>query len=103
MIAFIDDHRGAYGIEPICKLLPIAPFTYHAHAAPRADPARAAGRARRDAELRAEIWRVHEVNFRVYGARKVGVSSAARGSRWFCQLSRQVGPDRRGGDGWISS
>ena len=33
MIAFIDDHRGAYGVEPICKVLPIAPSTYHAHAA----------------------------------------------------------------------
>ena len=29
MIAFIDDHRGAYGVEPICKVLPIAPSTYH--------------------------------------------------------------------------
>ena len=28
MIAFIDDHRGAYGVEPICKVLPIAPSTY---------------------------------------------------------------------------
>ncbi len=33
MIAFIDDHRGAYGVEPICKVLPIAPSTYHAQAA----------------------------------------------------------------------
>jgi hypothetical protein len=31
MIAFIDDHRGAYGVEPICRVLPIAPSTYHAH------------------------------------------------------------------------
>ena len=38
MIAFIDDHRGAHGVEPICKVLPIAPSTYHAHAAKRADP-----------------------------------------------------------------
>ncbi len=33
MIAFIDDHRAAYGVEPICKVLPIAPLAYHAHAA----------------------------------------------------------------------
>jgi DNA-binding protein H-NS len=33
MIAFIDDHREAHGVEPICKVLPIAPSTYHAHAA----------------------------------------------------------------------
>ena len=24
MIAFIDDHRRTYGVEPICKVLPIA-------------------------------------------------------------------------------
>jgi hypothetical protein len=41
MIAFIDDHRGAHGVEPICKVLPIAPSTYHAHVAQRSDPARA--------------------------------------------------------------
>jgi hypothetical protein len=41
MIAFIDDHRDAYGVEPICRELPIAPSTYHAHAARRADPAKA--------------------------------------------------------------
>ena len=35
MIAFIDDHRQAYGVEPICGVLPIAPSTYHAHDAMR--------------------------------------------------------------------
>jgi len=25
MIAFIDDHHDAYGVEPICRVLPIAP------------------------------------------------------------------------------
>ena len=38
MIAFINDHREAYGIEPICKVLPIAPSTYHDHVAKRLDP-----------------------------------------------------------------
>ena len=71
MIAFIDDHRGAYGVEPICRVLPIAPSTYHAHAARRADPAKAPPRARRDAVLRDEIRRVWEENFQVYGVRKV--------------------------------
>jgi hypothetical protein len=33
MIAFIDDHREVYGVEPICRVLPIAPSTYHAHIA----------------------------------------------------------------------
>jgi hypothetical protein len=40
MIAFIDDHPGAFGVEPICRVLAIAPSTYHAHIARRADPAR---------------------------------------------------------------
>jgi putative transposase len=71
MIAFIDNHRGAYGVEPICKVLPIAPSTYHARAARRADPARLSPRARRDLVLAAEIRRVFEANFHVYGVRKI--------------------------------
>ena len=71
MIAFVNDHRATYGVEPICRLLPIAPSTYHAHMAARRDPACASDRVRRDAELRPEIARVHAENFGVYGARKV--------------------------------
>lgn len=71
MIAFIDDHRGAYGVEPICKVLPIAPSTYFDHRAKQADPARLSARARRDAALRPKINLVFEQNLKVYGARKV--------------------------------
>jgi transposase InsO family protein len=71
MIAFIDDHRDKHGVEPICKLLPIAPSTYRAHAARRRDPAKASARARRDATLREKIQRVFDANFQVYGVRKV--------------------------------
>jgi len=71
MIAFIDDHRGVHGIEPICKVLPIAPSTYRAHVAKRADPAKLSARAKRDAELKIEVRRVFEENFGVYGVRKV--------------------------------
>ena len=71
MIAFIDDHRQAYGVEPICRVLPIALSTYHAHLARRADPSRLPDRFRRDADLKVEIRRVFEENFRVYGVRKV--------------------------------
>jgi hypothetical protein len=70
MIAFIDDHRAVHGVEPICKLLPIAPSTYHAHLAKRDDPAKLSDRARRDAALRIEVRRVFDANFRVYGVRK---------------------------------
>jgi transposase InsO family protein len=71
MIAFIDDHREGYGVEPICKLLPIAPSTYHEHVAKRRDPDRLSARAKRDAALKIEVRRVFEENFRVYGVRKV--------------------------------
>jgi putative transposase len=71
MIAFINDHRGAYGVEPICRVLPIAPSTCHAHAARRADPGKLSARARRDATLQADIKRVWDANFQVYGVRKV--------------------------------
>ena len=71
MIAFIDDHRADHGIEPICRVLPIAPSTYHDRSAKRADPARLASRAKRDAVLDPEIARVFRANFQVYGARKV--------------------------------
>jgi putative transposase len=71
MIAFIDDHREAHGVEPICRVLPIAPSTYHAHVAKRADPSLLSARAQRDLALRREIRRVFAANFEVYGARKV--------------------------------
>ena len=71
MIGFIDDHREVYGVEPICRVLPIAPSTYRAQAARRRDPAKLPAWARRDAALMPEIERVFEENFRVYGVRKV--------------------------------
>jgi putative transposase len=71
MIAFIDDHRAVYGVEPICNTLLIAPSTYHDHVAKRADPSRLSDRAKRDMELKPEIERVFAENFEVYGARKV--------------------------------
>ena len=71
MIAFIDKHREANGVEPICKVLPIAPSTYHEHVARRGDPSRAPDRAKRDADLRREVQHVFEENLGVYGVRKV--------------------------------
>jgi putative transposase len=71
MIAFIDDHRGTYGVEPICKVLPIAPSTYHDHIARRANPEKLSARAKRDLMLKPEIERVFTGNFEVYGARKI--------------------------------
>jgi transposase InsO family protein len=71
MVAFIDEHRDTYGVEPICAVWPIAPSTYYAHKAQQADPARRCARARRDEGLRARIRQVWDENFAVYGVRKV--------------------------------
>lgn len=71
MVAFIDQHREAYGVEPICAMLPMAPSTYYAHKACAADPSRRSARAQRDAVLRHDIQRVYDENFQVYGVRKV--------------------------------
>jgi transposase InsO family protein len=71
MKAFIDEHRADYGVEPICRVLPIAPSTYYAHAARKADPALRSRRARADEVLMPEIRRVWDENFAVYGVRKV--------------------------------
>ena len=66
MTAFIDENRHRWGVEPICRVLQFAPSTYYAtrKCAP-------ASRTLRDADLKAQILRVHEENFGVYGARKV--------------------------------
>ena len=70
MIAFIEDQRVVYGVESICRTLPIAPSTFHYRLACRADPSKVSMRHQRDAELRPEIKRVWDENYQVYGVRK---------------------------------
>jgi transposase InsO family protein len=71
MISFVDEYRSAYGVEPICRVIKIAPSTYHVHAHRRSHPDTAAPRLKRDAVLKPEIQRVFDENFGVYGVRKV--------------------------------
>jgi len=71
MIAPINDHREVHGVEPICKVLPIAASTYHDHCAKRADPARLSARVRWDMALKPEIARIFAENFEVYCVRKI--------------------------------
>jgi len=69
--AYIDQHRSRHGVEPICKVLQVAPSAYRRHAARRRNPALRSPRARRDDDLLAQIQRVFEDNHGVYGADKV--------------------------------
>lgn len=71
MISFIDEHRAMLGVEPICRLLPIAPSTYYEFVAKRMDVDRLSARERNDIAMKVEIRRVFNENFQVYGVRKV--------------------------------
>jgi putative transposase len=66
MTAFIDAHRDVHGVEPICKVLPIAPSTYRAHAMIWRTPDLASKRAKQDAVLLPEVKRVWDNNLKVY-------------------------------------
>ena len=80
MKTFIDAQKGNYGVEPICKVLPMAPSTYYRYAARLADPALQSRRWHRDAQLMAQIQAVWQANFQVYGLRKV----------WHCLRKQQI-------------
>ena len=71
MVSFIDQHRDSYGVEPICKELPIAPSTFYDHQAKQRDPQRRSARAKRDDEVCIDVQRVFDENLRVYGIHKV--------------------------------
>ena len=65
MIALIDDQIEAYGVEPICKVLPIAPSTYYDHVVMPCAPPSLSTRAKRDATLKNEVERGFKENFGV--------------------------------------
>ena len=71
MKAFVDKHRDQHGVEPICKVLRIAPSGYRRHATQGLNPDLRCARAKRDETLMTEIRRVWESNLKVYGADKV--------------------------------
>lgn len=70
MISFIDDQRTVYGVESICRVLPIAPSTYYHQLACRADPTKLSPRCQRDVSLKPKIQKVWDENWKVYGVRK---------------------------------
>jgi putative transposase len=71
-VAFVDANRSrrsaglVWGVEPICRVLQVAPSTYYA--AKKRPPS---ARAVRDEQLKVEIRRVYEANFMAYGADKI--------------------------------
>src|SRR5262245_1896710 len=81
MVRFIDDHRQPNGVEPICRVLSIAPSTYFRHKLLARDPSRRSVRAVSDAVLRVIIRQIWDENHRVYGPRKVWKQMGREGLR----------------------
>ena len=76
-MAFIDAHRGRFGVEPTCRVLQVAPSAYYA--AKRRPPS---ARRRRDEALKPEVLRVwRESMGGVYGADKVWAQLNREGTR----------------------
>ena len=117
-MGFVTDHRDQYGVEPICRVVPIAPSTYFRARAAERDPPRRSPRAQREASLRDAIQRVWVAHYGVYGARKVwhqlqregirvarctvrrlmrdlGLQGAVRGRAWTTTTEATTGPERR--------
>ena len=84
---FIDAFRAEFGVEPICRVLQFAPSTYWSQ---KRRPLSL--RSIRDEELKTEIERVYEENFRVYGAPKIWVQLNREGIRVArCTVERLMG------------
>ena len=71
MTSFVDAYRDDHGVEPICRVLEIAPSNYRNKVRRRENPETAPPRVQRDETLSREIRRVFDENFQVYGVRKV--------------------------------
>jgi transposase InsO family protein len=90
--AFVDEHRGRFGVEPICKVLQFAPSAYRRHAARQRDASLISARAQRDVSLMPQIERVWNANMQVYGADKVWMQMNREGNRVArCTVERLMG------------
>jgi putative transposase len=65
-VRFITEHKGRWGVEPICRELQVAPSSYYA-----ALGRPVSARWRRDETLKSAIRRVWDEQRQVYGADKV--------------------------------
>jgi putative transposase len=81
MATFIDQHRARYGVEPICRVVPIAPSTYFRWKAAQTDPTKRSARAIRDEVLKAIIQRIWRENDQAYGSRKIWKQMGREGLR----------------------
>jgi putative transposase len=90
MTRFIDTHRDRFGVEPICRVLQVAPSTYYA-----AKTRQPSARSRRDGELKVHVKRIWDANYQVYGAvklwRQLGREGIQVGRDRVARLMRELG------------
>ena len=79
MVQFIDDYRGSYGVELICRVLPIAPSTYYRAKDLEDCPEKRSLRSQHDDYYLREIKRIWQDSKCRYGARKVWQQMKADG------------------------
>jgi putative transposase len=66
MVRYIDENRDAFGVEPICTTLQVAPSTYYS-----AKSRPPSARSLRDAVLKVALLALWRANYEVYGVRKL--------------------------------
>jgi len=93
MVAFIEQHRGEYGVEPICDVLPIASSTYFEHRARSQDPAKRPGAKRDECVQRSSACGTRTIGVQ---RRRCGGNSVASRLRWLAAQRLMRGMGLRG-------
>jgi putative transposase len=75
-VDYIDAHRDEFGVEPICRVLQVAPSTYYAARQPRQSPS---ARAVRDVVMMQVLMALWVANRKVYGAHKLWKAALGAG------------------------
>jgi putative transposase len=63
---YIDEHRGRFGVEPICRVLDVSASAYYQRAS-----GRRSARAVEDERLLERIGELHKNNYYAYGSRRM--------------------------------
>jgi putative transposase len=67
--AFVDEHRGRFGVEPICRTLDVSASAYY-----QRKTGQRSARSQEDERLLAQIRALHEANFYAYGSRRMWIA-----------------------------
>ena len=99
IVEFIDANRDEFGVEPICRVLRMAPSTYYAAKKRELAPS---ARAVRDAVMMQVLMVLWVANRKVYGAHKLWIAARKAGKAPMATDShrdRPVPPGARPGGG----